>query len=782
MNALLSAAESLRFPSRPTLRVADLFCGAGGSSTALVEACAEAGYDVQLTAVNHWKIAIATHTANHPDATHLRKNVDELRERELSADGQLDLLIASPSCSEHSYAKGGKSIDDQNRVSIWTVIRETERYRPKVVIVENVRNLLKYGPIEPVYHRNGKPKLNTDGTPVMRPIAKRKGELFRAWIAGMEALGYHAKWDLLNAADYGDPQTRVRLFIVFTQPGIAYSFPLPTHGKPGTLEVERGLRQPWVPARDIIDFSVPSQSIFDRVKPLSPNTMRRIVAGLRRYCSPEVTQAYLVVLRRYSNAQSLDDPTPTVVAGGNHLALAEPELTPYLVNMKGQSNYRGVEEPAPTLTAHAPHLYLAEPEANAFVVGQQSNAAARSTDQPLPTIATGGKIRLAEMSAKAFVCGNRTHNVPRNPDTEPLATVTTADGGGHFLAEPHAEPFLLGQHGGSVARSLDEPVPTVTQDGYVRVFDPIVVDVRHGDRPHQPKSIDEPLGTVTSKNGAGIVEGSVEPFITSYYSAEAGGERTRDLDSPLPTVPTANRFGMAEPFITARYTAKNGNERTRSSEEPLPTVTSDNHFGVAEPFITSYAERDGDGSGKSTSVPHSLDDPLATVLTRDRFGVAEPFIVPQQGHGTADVDSPLPTVTTTTRGMRIVKPYLAAHFGERQNQEPRTHSVDEPAPTVTGRGAGDLVEPTLEVADENVDPRRLVELSGVKYVLDIKFRMLQPKELALAQGFRPNYIFTGTKTAQTAQIGNAVPRQVAKALAREAIVAITAPRRKRTAA
>jgi DNA (cytosine-5)-methyltransferase 1 len=50
---------------------ADLYCGAGGTSTGLYEAAAELGLEVQLVAVNHWQLAIATHSENHPDATHL---------------------------------------------------------------------------------------------------------------------------------------------------------------------------------------------------------------------------------------------------------------------------------------------------------------------------------------------------------------------------------------------------------------------------------------------------------------------------------------------------------------------------------------------------------------------------------------------------------------------------------------------------------------------------------------------------------------------------------------
>ena len=72
-------------------------------------------------------------------------------------------------------------------------------------------------------------------------------------------------------------------------------------------------------------------------------------------------------------------------------------------------------------------------------------------------------------------------------------------------------------------------------------------------------------------------------------------------------------------------------------------------------------------------------------------------------------------------------------------------------------GAISLVEPTT------------FEQDGKTYLLDIKFRMLQPCELAAAQGFLPSYQFTGNKTEITRQIGNAVPRRTARALALSAI-------------
>lgn len=43
----------------------DMFCGAGSTSSGVRPACAERGVRLQLTAINHWSLAIETHSANH---------------------------------------------------------------------------------------------------------------------------------------------------------------------------------------------------------------------------------------------------------------------------------------------------------------------------------------------------------------------------------------------------------------------------------------------------------------------------------------------------------------------------------------------------------------------------------------------------------------------------------------------------------------------------------------------------------------------------------------------
>ena len=125
-------------------------------------------------------------------------------------------------------------------------------------------------------------------------------------------------------------------------------------------------------------------------------------------------------------------------------------------------------------------------------------------------------------------------------------------------------------------------------------------------------------------------------------------------------------------------------------------------------------------------------------------------------------------------GNRRLRGEAVTVHGEREGQDPRVHSIDDPTPTITAsRGAGELVTPSLvepvlrAVQDGDLDPDRVVLIDGVPYLLDIRFRMLRNPELARAMGFsdeQAEYEFAGNITEVTKQIGNAVPVHLAEAL------------------
>lgn len=618
-----------------------------------MRAAKAAGRPVELLAINHWQIAVETHTANHPLARHMCEDIESVKPREAIPGGRINLLLASPECIHHSNARGGRPMNDQSRASAWHILRWAEALYIDSIIIENVPEFQSWG------------ALGANG----RPLKKKKGELFQQFLRSLRALGYVVDYRVLNAADYGDATTRQRLFIQARRGGRKIRWPEPSHGKVTAttqtvtlfpeLKTER-----WRPAREIIDWTIPGRSIYGRKKPLADNTLRRIFAGLKRFSGlpfilphqhgtsgarnvrgldeplPTVTgtsadiflaEPFLVVLRNNGAGRSLDEPCPAVLAGANHIGLAEP----CLVNLKGQSIGRSVDEPSPTITAHASHLYLAEP---AFIVG------------------AGGPVHAGQ---------------PHTVD-DPLGAVLTRSH--RCLVQPE---FVIGQQSGAAPRSVGDPLPTVAGAGAISVIEPCIIATdQTGSNGCCAYSAGAPLPVVTTKNLLGVVSAALIP---TNHGPEA---RSHDLDLPMPTVTAFDAMGLGEGCIVPYYGERDGQEpRSGSLDDPLDTVTCQSRQGFARPFLLKF---------NGTGGPRDVEDPLDTISTRDRFALVHPELV---------------------------------RSGEVQGE-------------VVGW-------------------------------LDIRFRMLQPAELAAAMSFPSTYSFAGNREQKVRQIGNAVPVRLAEALCRE---------------
>lgn len=70
------------------------------------------------------------------------------------------------------------------------------------------------------------------------------------------------EYRLLRACDYGAPTIRKRFFLIARCDGQKIVWPEPTHAAPESLEVLMGIKKPWVPVADVLDFSLPCPSIF----------------------------------------------------------------------------------------------------------------------------------------------------------------------------------------------------------------------------------------------------------------------------------------------------------------------------------------------------------------------------------------------------------------------------------------------------------------------------------------------------------------------------------------
>lgn len=202
--------------------VADLFCGAGGSSTGARCALASLGFQMNLVAVNHWNVAIETHSRNHPEARHYCQDVNTVKPTEVVPEGKLDLLMASPTCTYHSRARGGKPINDQSRMDPWAIVHWCTELRVRRLLVENVPEFVDWGPLD----------LRTG-----RPIKRRRGEYFRAWTAALQGAGFKLDRRVLNAADFGDATTRERFFLMARSDGKRVHWPDLTHSRAGEADL-----------------------------------------------------------------------------------------------------------------------------------------------------------------------------------------------------------------------------------------------------------------------------------------------------------------------------------------------------------------------------------------------------------------------------------------------------------------------------------------------------------------------------------------------------------------
>ncbi len=463
-----------------TRRVADLFCGAGGVSTGVKRAMAELGQPCQLIAVNHWPIAIATHTANHPEARHHCADLESARPIELVPEGALDLLCAAPSCVFHSRARGGKPVHDQQRMDPWHVVRWCTELRVKRILVENVPEFQDWGPCSLV---------------TGRPLPSRKGEYFRAWCEALRQIGFRIDWKVLCSADYGDPTTRQRFFLIGRSDRGPLRWPVPSHSKSGLADL-LGDRPRWRAAAEIIDWSIPGRSIFGRKKPLKPNTIRRILAGAQRYGWP---QPYLDALQAL-----LDGREPA-------LDVAAADAEPLMLHLRGTSqdalarSARGVGVPLPALTAGGTHVGL--------VMATGAGGVARDLAQPIPTVTAGGDGGARPHLLVPLVINRCTSEWGRTarPIDEPFPTIATAGGG--FLAQPLVAPYY-GGGSGLTAKPTTEPLPTLPTKDRFGLIEPVIVSTSNSSSACVPRPASDPLLTITTSKGGHLAV--VSPVVERY--------------------------------------------------------------------------------------------------------------------------------------------------------------------------------------------------------------------------------------------------------------------------
>lgn len=424
---------------------ADLFCGGSGSSSAFVEACKQLGKRPKFVAVNHNPLAVATHRLNHPTAKHFCQDIRTINPREAVPAGHLDILLAGMPCPQYSVARGGRPYDEQERMLPFEVVRWISELDVDDIILENVHQFMDWGPLLQKLDGRGRPVMDPKtGKPWMVADPERRGQFFADFIGRIRNLGYAVEWRVLNSADYGAATIRRRLFILCRKRR-QVSWPLPTHTK-----------ATYTPARDIIDWSIRGQSIFQRKKPLADATLRRIFTGLRR-TGGEIVEPFLVMLYGTNDVRSIKKPLPTVTAQGGHIGLAIPHIS---VGDNGNGHGHQAD-----LFANGP---VALPPYMIPFWGEREGQTPRthSVDDPTPTVTSHGAGALVEPFLMPVNHGKdemRTHSL-----NEPMRTITGWD------AWALIEPQIMKYFGTGIAKPVSMALDTITTKDRFALIQPAV--------------------------------------------------------------------------------------------------------------------------------------------------------------------------------------------------------------------------------------------------------------------------------------------------------------------
>lgn len=722
--------------------IVDLFAGGGGMSTAFEMALGRSP-DI---AINHNEEALSMHRANHPQTRHFIADVYEVCPKGATQGRPVGWLHLSPDCTHHSQAAGGQPRSKKIRGLSWVGYRWAGQVAPRVISLENVVQILKWGPLIAKRDKGTGRVITLDmvqcpktgkmvnriaepgeRVPVQRqflvPDPKRAGQTWKKFVAALHALGYHVEYATLNAADFGGHTTRERLFMIARRDGEPIQWPEPTHFKnPGKGQ------QKWRAAAECIDWSIPCPSIFGRKKPLAEATLRRIAKGIQKYVLNNA-DPFIVPIAHYNgrdSAHSISDPLRTITSAtkGGEFALTTPMIVP--ATHQGSERVHDIEDPFRTITAaHRGEMMLTSP----VLAKIRGDSAGTPMDVPMPTITSGGDsarpagaphalgviaptlVQAAHGEGKpggAKRWGSGARNI-----ADPVGTVTAS--GGHALAAATLVQTGYGEREGQAPRTMDieAPLGTIVGTGKHAVTTAYLMQANGGFNVTPGHDVRRPMSTVTNS-------GSQQQIVMAHLAHLHGNCDARDVEEPLRTVSAGGQHhAVVSAFLSRQFGKSIGEEFT----EPMPTTTAGGggKSALASAFLASYYTDDSNRC-------RDIRDPSATITTENRLGLVECTL--SQEH---EADA-----------LRVAA-FLMRYYGEGGQWG---HPGD-PMATITTKDRLALVT---------------VMVQGIPHVIvDIGLRMLQPRELYRGQDFPESYIIERghdgrefSKSAQVRMCGNSV--------------------------
>lgn len=544
------------------LRLADWFCGAGGSTQGIA-----AIPGVQpVHAANHWARAIESHAANFPDVDHWKGDIRDLDVRKLP---DAEIFWASPECTNWSRAKGRQ----QDYANADVALPGFEEPAPAEE-VERSRALMEEVPLylEAMVLR---------GRPVLAGVVENVVDIrdwtdWGRWRAQIEGLGYRTRLIALNSMHAQAvrvaraPQSRDRLYLAYWHESIGrdpnwdkwlrptawcstceewvnavqvFKDPKRDMGRyrqqyvyrcPRTSCRGQVVEPSFLPAYTAIDWTIRGERIGDRARPLAEKTMARIRAGIEKFARPITLEAAGHTFERRPGVRTwpADGPLTTLTTTATK-AVAVP---PLLVPVEGRDGKQAG-------TAHRPLRTQSTRSETALVVapllvpaGGTWNDAAASVLDPMRTRSTRENEALLVAPFLAPLRSGRPRTIGMD---DPLATIV-ADGSNHALTVP---PFIAELRGGrSVARPVAEALATVTASGnhHGLVVPPGMVmrnNGSRGDGGEHCTRLDDALRTLTTTGHQSLVTWGWDEW-AALYAYDAADNAVRSLLGALPTQTT----------------------------------------------------------------------------------------------------------------------------------------------------------------------------------------------------------------------------------------------------
>lgn len=442
--------------------IIDCFAGGGGASVGIEMAL---GRPVDI-AINHDPDAILMHKTNHPDTLHLTEDIFRVDLKKYVKDRHVALMWASPDCTSHSKAKGGKPRERGLRILPWAVYKHARAILPDVILMENVEEIQQWGPLDAEGHT----------------IKERRGEDYQKFITAMKSLGYIFDCRELVAADYGAPTTRKRWYAIFRRDGREIAWPEPTHSKGGA----NGLK-PWEPIWKYLNLLDFGKSIFGRKKPLAENTMKRIARGLEKFVFNN-TEPFIVQVNHGGDnfrGQSIHESIPTITQK-HGFGIVTTVIAPYMFRNNTGAPGSDVKEPMLTITTGGHHGIIFPILIQYHSETTKSGVRGQQVTEPIQTVDTSNRYGLVMSYLTKFYKSGIGQSVH-----EPIHTITTSPG--HFgtvsvIAVDFHElekagideetvqkctwvsQFIMEYYGSGTGQSVNDPLHTiVTKDRFALI-------------------------------------------------------------------------------------------------------------------------------------------------------------------------------------------------------------------------------------------------------------------------------------------------------------------------